>query len=224
MEMARNIFSSKNKPMSLSALSRSFLLATWILLSSHPPARAQDSIPSLPARTYSPMAKKERWNQYLSDNFLDKGAYFRAFGASLGDAAANKPEQWGGPAERNSLNFASQFARFAIAGTVQSSMAAALGYDTRYHRCDCKGGWKRTENALARTFVTYDSSGRRKLDVPGLSGIYAGSMLMMYWYPRGYDPLTNGVRNGNIAVGVTAGIYLIKEFSPELRKTFHRRF
>jgi hypothetical protein len=62
------------------------------------------------------------------------------------------------------------------------------------------------------------------LDVPGLSSIYAGSMLMMYWYPRGYDPLTNGVRNGNIAVGVTAGIYLIKEFSPELKKTFHRRF
>lgn len=46
----------------------------------------------------------------------------------------------------------------------------------------------------------------------------------MYWYPRGYDPLTKGVRNGNIAVGVTAGIYLIKEFSPELKKTFHRRF
>lgn len=80
------------------------------------------------------------------------------------------------------------------------------------------------ENALSRTFVTYDSSGRRKLDVPGLSGTYAGSMLTLYWYPRGYDPLTSGVRNGNIAVGVTAGIYLIKEFRPELKKTFRRRF
>jgi len=57
----------------------------------------------------------------------------------------------------------------------------------------------------------------------GLSGIYAGSMLMMYWYPRGYDPLTNGVRNGNIAMGVTTGIYLIREFSPELKRMFHRR-
>ena len=68
-----------------------------------------------------------------------------------------------------------------------------------------------------------DSSGRRKFDAPGLSGIYAGAMLTMYWYPRGYDPLTNGVRNGNIAVGVMTGIYLTIEFSPELKKTFHHR-
>jgi hypothetical protein len=170
------------------------------------------------------MTNKERWSQYLSDNFVNQGAYFRAFAASLGDSTANRPAQWGGSAERYSLNFVSQFGRFTIAGTVQSSMAAALGYDTRYHRCECKGGWKRAENALSRTFVTYDSSGRRRLDMPGLSGIYAGSMLMMYWYPRGYEPLTNGVRNGNIAVGVTAGIYVIKEFSPELKKAFHRRF
>lgn len=223
MNVVWNIFSSKTKSVSVGVLSRCFVLATSILLSANTRAWAQDSIPSLTAKSYSPMTKKERWSQYLNDNFLKQGAYFRAFGASLGDSTANKPAQWGGPSERYSLNFASQFARFTIAGTVQSSMAAALGYDTRYHHCDCKGGWKRAENALSRTFLTYDSSGRRKFDVPGLSGIYAGSILMMYWYPRGYDPLTNGVRNGNIAVGVTAGIYLIKEFSPELRKAFHRR-
>ena len=79
-------------------------------------------------------------------------------------------------------------------------------------------------HALSRTFMTYESTGHHKVDMPGLSGIYAGSMVMMYWYPRGYDPLTNGVRNGNIAVGVTTGIYLIREFSPELKKIFHPRF
>ena len=169
------------------------------------------------------MTNKQRWSQYLNDNFLKPGAYFRAFGSSLGDSTAKRPTTWGGPSERYSLNFASQFARFTIAGTVQSSMAAVLGYDTRYHRCECRGGWKRTGHALSRTFLTSDSSGRRKIDLPGLSGIYAGSMLAMYWYPRGYGPLTNGVRNGNIAVGVASGIYLIKEFSPELKKVFHRR-
>lgn len=221
--MVWNIFSSKNKSVSAAQLSRWLVLVASILLSAIPRAWAQDALPSLPAK-YSPMTKKERWSQYLNENFTKQGAYFRAFGASLGDSTANKPAPWAGPAERYSLNFASQFARFTIAGTVQSSMAAALGYDTRYQRCECKGGWKRAESALSRTLLTYDSSGRRKFDVPGLAGIYAGSMLMMYWYPRGYDPLANGVRNGNIAVGVTAGIYLIKEFSPELKKTFRRRF
>jgi len=35
-------------------------------------------------------------------------------------------------AERYSLNFASQFARFTIAGSVQSSMAAAFGFDITF--------------------------------------------------------------------------------------------
>lgn len=199
-------------------------VATLILFLLHTTGLAQNSGSSAGVKSYSPMTKKERWNQYLGDNFVNQGAYFKAFGASLGDSTANRPAQWGGPAERYSLNFASQFARFTITGTVQSSMAAALAYDTRYHQCECKGGWKRAGHALSRTFVTYDSSGHHKLDVPGLSGIYEGSMLMMYWYPRGYDPLTNGVRNGNIAVGVTTGVYVIKEFSPELKRMFHRRF
>ena len=216
-----NIFSSKLRP--VAGLSLWVVAATSMLLSANTRAWAQASIPSLTQKSYSPMTKKERWSQFLNDNFLRQGAYFRALGSSLGDSTGNKPGQWGGPPKRYSLNFASQFARFAIAGTVQSSMAAALGYDTRYHRCHCKGGWKRVENALSRTFLTYDSAGHRRVDVPGLSGIYAGSMLMMYWYPRGYEPLKDGVRNGNIAVGVTAGIYLIKEFSPELKKAFHRR-
>lgn len=220
----QTIFPIMTKTSHHSVLFRRITVATWILILCHAlPSAAQDSGRS-PEKTYSPMSKKERWNQYISDNFVNQGAYFKAFGASLGGSTANRPAQWGGSAERYSLNFASQFARFAIAGTVQSSIAAAFAYDTRYHQCECEGGWKRAGHALSRTFVTYDSSGHHKLDVPGLSGIYAGSMLMMYWYPRGYDPLTNGVRNGNIALGVTTGVYLIKEFSPELKRMFHRRF
>lgn len=220
----QNILESTSKTSSLQVLFWRFFLTTSILLLSHTRGWAQGPGASASTNGYSPMTKKERWSQYLNDNFVSQGAYFRAFAASLGESTANKPAEWGGPAERYSLNFASEFARFTIAGTVQSSMAAALGYDTRYHHCECIGGWKRAEHALLRTFVTYDSSGRRKFDLPGLSGIYAGSMLMMEWYPRGYSPLTNGVRNGNIAIGVTTGIYLIREFSPELKKTFHRRF
>lgn len=190
-----SVLESTSRTSSVRVLFWRFFLATSILLLLQTRGLAQDSDVSA-ATSYSPMTTKERWSQYLNGNFANQGPYFRAFSASLADSTANKPVEWDGPAERYSLNFASQFARFTIAGTVQSSMAAALGYDTRYHHCDCKGGWKRTGHALSRTFVTHDSFGRRKFDVPGLSGIYAGSMLMMDWYPRGYSPLPNGVRNG----------------------------
>jgi len=55
------------------------------------------------------------------------------------------------------------------------------------------------------------------LDIAGLAGLYGGPMIMTAWYPARYTPLGYGVRQGNVAAGVTAGIYLIREFSPELK-------
>jgi hypothetical protein len=42
----------------------------------------------------------------------------------------------------------------------------------------------------------------------------------MYWYPRRYNPLSDGVRVGNQQAGFDLGINLIREFSPELKKAF----
>jgi hypothetical protein len=50
--------------------------------SANTPAWAQDSTPLCLRGVTCQMTKKERWSQFLNDNFLKRGAYFRAFGAS----------------------------------------------------------------------------------------------------------------------------------------------
>jgi hypothetical protein len=48
-------------------------------------------------------------------------------------------------------------------------------------------------------------------------------MLMTEWYPAKYTATGYGVRQANIAVGVTSAVYVIREFSPEIKRAFHRR-
>jgi hypothetical protein len=48
-------------------------------------------------------------------------------------------------------------------------------------------------------------------------------MVMATWYPSRYTAFGYGVRQGNLAAGITTGIYVIREFSPELKRLFRHR-
>jgi hypothetical protein len=61
------------------------------------------------------------------------------------------------------------------------------------------------------------------LDIAGLAGLYGGPMMMTTWYPKRYTALGYGVRQANLAVGITTAIYVIREFSPELKRLFRHR-
>ena len=171
---------------------------------------------------YTPMTRRERWQDYETVNFASYGAFFQAFFTGLGDYSGHVPD-WDSGAAGLSEHVASEFATFTIAGTIHSSLAAALHQDTRYFHCECRGGFHRTFHALGRTIVTYGDNGHIYPDISGLAGIYGGTMLTTAWYPAKYTATGYGVRQAIIAVGVTSAIYVIREFSPGIKRAFHRR-
>ena len=125
-------------------------------------------------------------------------------------------------AKAQTQRLGSEFARFTIGGTIKSTIAAGLDEDTRFHPCLCHGAWHRTIHAVSRTLLTYNQDGKRTLDIAGLAGVYGGLMVMTARYPSRYTALGYGVRQGK-AVGITTGIYVIREFSPELKQLFRHR-
>jgi hypothetical protein len=188
--------------------------------------RAQELAPGADAAgsvAYSAMSPESRWKDYVTTNFVQPGAYFQAFFTALGDETGNVPAEWGGGAAAFPKHFASQFARFTIGGTVNSSAAALLKEDTRFHSCHCERKLARATYAVSRTFLTYDDRGRTTPNIAGLAGIYSGPIFMTTWYPSRYTALGYGVRQGNLALGITAGIDLIREFSPQIKDFFHRK-
>ena len=172
--------------------------------------------------SYSPMTRQERWQDYKDQNFDSYGAFFQAFFTGLGDHLGDVP-RWDSGMAGLSEHVGSEFARFTIGGTIHSSLAAALHQDTRYFHCSCRGAFPRTLHAVGRTVFTYGDNGHIYPDVSGLAGIYGGSMLMTKWYPGKYTATGYGFRQANVAVGVTSAIYVIREFSPEIKREFHRR-
>jgi hypothetical protein len=161
------------------------------------------------APNYVPMTTEDRWKDYVRQNFTQPGAFFQTFFTALGDQTGNVPSEWGRGLGAFPGRFGSEFARFTIGGTIKSAMAAGLHEDTRFYSCPCRGVWRRTVHAVSRTILTNNQSGKPTLDIAGLA-----------WYPGRYTPLGYGVRQGNLTAGITAGIYWIREFSPELKGLF----
>jgi hypothetical protein len=189
------------------------------------PARGQqtavtDEKPLPPTSKYAPMTTEDRWNDYVRQNFAEPGAFFQTFFTAFGDQTGDVPSEWGKGVGKFPQRLGSELARFTIGGTIKSTIAAGLHEDTRFHSCLCRGAWARTIHAVSRTLLTYNQQGKRTLDVAGLVGIYSGPMVMTTWYPSKYTALGYGVRQGTLAAGITTGIYVIREFSPELKRLF----
>lgn len=179
------------------------------------------SAPAAPGQFIPPaLTGNERWNLYLNETYLSSGVYLASLGAALVGQAIDYPRDWGGGLGGYGPRAASQYGLLVIQDTLHDGGAAALGYEPRYFRCQCKGVWHRTGHALEMTFLTYDEHGHKRLDLPQLAGAYGSGMLSTFWYPRSFSPLVQGVQAGHLQLGFVAGIHLIQEFSPEIKRTW----
>ncbi len=170
---------------------------------------------------YMPLSNEQRWDRYWDQTFLSPGLYFASLGAASGAQLAHDPPEWRQGIAGYGRRAASQFGIFTIQTTVHEAGAAALGYEPRYLRCDCTGGWRRAGHAAKMSLLTVNREGKMRPDLPTLAGAYGSGMLSMYWYPARYHPLSDGVRAGNMQMGFVLGIHLIQEFSPEIKRVLH---
>ncbi len=187
-------------------------------------AGAQTAVPP-PAATvpYLSLTAHERWVRYANETVLSPGLYFASAGAALGGQLNNDPPEWRQGAKGYGKRAASALGQFAMQTTIHEGGAALLGYDPRYTRCTCSGFWPRSAHAIKMGFVTYNREGKLRFDLPAYAGAYGSGMLAQYWYPQRFNPLTDGVRAGTIQAGFHIGLGVLREFGPELRRTFLRR-
>jgi hypothetical protein len=173
--------------------------------------------------TYTPLSRHERWHGYLHETFLGTQPALQIFGTALLDHIGHAPTQWGVGFRGYTHRLENRFYSAMIEGSVHYALAAMLRYDTRYLASHDRRASRRIGHALERTFFTYDQSGARVIDISGLAGNYAGAMLPMFWHPRGYSPLHQGVQTGNFGVMFEAGTNLMKEFRPDITHLFAKK-
>jgi hypothetical protein len=173
--------------------------------------------------TYTPLTRHERWHGYLHETFLGTQPALQIFGTALLDHIGHAPTQWGVGFHGYTHRLENRFFSTMIDGSVHYSMAALLRQDTRYLAGHDRRVGRRVGHALQRTLFTYNTTGQRVFDVSGLAGIYAGTMIPMFWHPRGYTPLGQGLRAGDFGVMFQAGNNLLKEFRPDIQHLFTKK-
>jgi len=191
-----------------------------LLLSVFVPATAAfaQTVPS-----YQPLTGSQRWHRYWKDTILSPGLYFAAAGAASGAQLGNDPPEWGQGVEGYAKRSASLLGTFVLQETIHQGGAALLGYDPRYQNCACKGFFSRSGHAIKWTFLTRNTKGAARFNLPLAASAYGSGMLSMYWYPARFNPLSDGVRLGNQQMGFEVGVSLLREFTPELKRLFKLR-
>jgi hypothetical protein len=174
-------------------------------------AQAQDA-------EYTPMTADQRWQDYVSGSLFSPSVAFRSLASAAISHVNKDPVQWGQSSRGYFERVGSHWARFAVQGTIHSSLAAALGHDTRYFREPEKSGWQRTRHALRRTFVTRNREGHTVFDVSQMAGLYGAPMASSLWNPNRHGAFRLGVRDGTIGIGMQSGSNLFKEFGPDLKR------
>ena len=164
---------------------------------------------------------QQRWNKYVRDTFTTPPIYFASFGAASGSQISNSPPAWHRTTGGYFRRVGTVYASFAIQNSVYDAGSALLHTQNDYVHCNCRGGWRRAGHALQMTALTY-RNGHKTLDIPQFAGAYAGGMIPILWYPRGYSPLGEGLVDGTAQLGLMFGVNQIREFSPELKRFFRK--
>lgn len=162
--------------------------------------------------SYVRPTEKERARNYLFDAF---GPYPIASAAIEGgiNQWSNTPPEWGQGMSGYGSRFGSNFGITAIGVTTRYTLARALGEDTLYYRCTCRGLMPRFSHAMLSTLTgRRGDDGHRVFSVPSLVAPYAGSMAAVYgWYPGRFGA-KDGFRIGNYNLLDYAASNVVLEF------------
>jgi hypothetical protein len=177
-------------------------------------------------RPLEPLNNEQRADVYAHQTFLTAGAYvLRMFTAGI-DQARGVPSQWGGGMEGYGRRFSSRYGQFVIANTFHSVGNAALGYESRYDLCRCKGFWPRTRHAVMRNFATYNRTERElRPTVPLYVGSFGAGMISSVWFPRGHDVWRDGAYAALGQAGWGSAYNWVSEFAIDiLHKITSRKY
>jgi hypothetical protein len=168
-----------------------------------------------------PLTNRQRVQLYLRQTYSTWGIYAKTAAFAVGNQATNSPPEWGGGLGGYGERLASRYGQFATQNTLSATGNFLLGYEPRYERCRCSGGWRRTGHALLRNFVTYNrtESGRRP-QIAMYAGAMGAGMISSAWNPEQKDTLRLGYQSVLTQAAFGSFSNVVAEFAPDIGRLF----
>ena len=171
-------------------------------------AAAQDAAP--------PPPQYDRWQEFLDDSVKSGLWWVEVIGAGVIDQTSTQPPEWSGGSGYAKRN-ASDAAKLLSAEAIGHALAAVMDQRVAYDPCTCHG-MARLGHSIGRAFVSIDSTdGHRVPNIPLWIAVLGSSAAASAWSPPSYRAHDVMISTG-IALGAAAGIKVLKEFTPELKR------
>jgi hypothetical protein len=128
------------------------------------------------------------------------------------------PYEWGQGTKGYGRRLGSSIGQNVIDGTIHMGVAVLRGEDPRYFRSECRGTWARMKYALAHTLVARNDKGGRTFAAGRVAGALGGGLISRAWQPDRHRSLWYGFESGGISIGAAAGMNVLREFWPDIKK------
>ena len=170
-----------------------------------------------------PLNGTERFKLYVRQTYTTPGIYIKTGFFTLHDQRNDSPPAW----EDGFSGFVKRLGSNQATNIIQNSFTSlgqgVVGWEPRYDRCRCTGGWPRFRHAFIRNFVTYDHNEQSiKAKYHALcSGIRAGA-IGATWNPNNPTIVVKGYQSAITQAWVGLITNSIGEFVRDLKRKFGR--
>jgi hypothetical protein len=186
------------------------LLALWMAQTSG--LFAQSATPlaaAKPAYTHPPA------RLYLKKLASPEAAFRSATGAAI-DQAMDTPKEWGAGGLGYGRRFGSAYAEHIVRETLMFGSSSALHEDNHNIRSGETGFGRRLKYALESSVLARRDDDTRQLSISKIGSTLGASFIWRMWQPPGTNSVGDAMENFGVAMGVSAGFDVAREFLPDL--------
>jgi hypothetical protein len=171
---------------------------------------------------YKPLTPREKFRIATLDSF-DRGtvALGVLFGAEAQLTASNP--SFGQGVRGYAHYFGTAYADYMIGDYMTEAVFPTVFHqDPRYFRRGMGSGWSRLGYATGQIFKTHGDSGHTQFNFSEIAGNSAAVAISMAYYPENRS-VTDGLSKLGSQLGVDLASNVLKEFWPDLERTFSRK-
>jgi hypothetical protein len=166
---------------------------------------------------------KQRFKLYIRQTFTTPGIYVKTGFFVLHDQVKNTPSEWGDGFPGFVKRVGSNQATNIIQNSFTSLGQGIVGWEPRYDRCRCDGGWPRFRHAFVRNFITYDRSEQSiRPNIMPFAAAFGAGVIGATWNPNNPTITVKGYQSVITQAWVGVVINGIGEFAPDVKKKLSR--
>jgi hypothetical protein len=147
---------------------------------------------------------------------------FAGVGAGF-DQLRNRPSEWGQGGDAFGERYASHLGFYAVQRSIMFPVQAIDHEDTRYFQSTHHSVKRRIGDALLETVWRYNDDGEKMPAYSEFLGDYGAAAVSRLWWPARYRTGSSIFVAGSDTILVDAGVNVLREFTPDLKRLVHRK-